>query len=54
LPLSDSCHVNKSPMLSAIGIVKNESHHIERCLQSVLWADEIIILDSGSTEIDRG
>ncbi|OOF23465.1 glycosyltransferase [Salinivibrio sp. IB574] len=32
-------------------IVKNEAHNLEPCLQSVDgWVDEIIILDSGSTD----
>ena len=34
--------------LSVIVIVKNEEHDIRDCLQSVTWADEIIVLDSGS------
>ena len=37
-------------MLSVIIISKNESEHIGRCLESVSWADEIIVLDSGSTD----
>ncbi len=37
-------------MISAIIITKNESEHIARCIESILWADEIIILDSGSTD----
>lgn len=37
-------------MLSVIIICKNESEHIGRCLASVAWADEIIVLDSGSTD----
>jgi len=37
-------------MLSVIIITKNESAHIGPCLQSVLWADEIIVLDSGSED----
>ncbi|MCH9689101.1 MAG: glycosyltransferase family 2 protein [Gammaproteobacteria bacterium] len=37
-------------MLSVIVITKNESHRIRRCLASVQWADEIIVLDSGSTD----
>jgi len=36
--------------LSVIVITKNEEHNIRRCLQSVRWADEIIIIDSGSTD----
>ena len=38
------------PTLSVIIITKNEAHDIEHCLQSVAWADEIIVLDSGSTD----
>ncbi len=37
-------------MLSVIIITKNEALHIERCLHSVAWADEIVVLDSGSTD----
>lgn len=36
--------------LSVIIITKNESAHIVGCLQSVAWADEIIVLDSGSVD----
>jgi glycosyltransferase involved in cell wall biosynthesis len=37
-------------MLSVIVITKNEEQHIQRCLESVSWADEIIVLDSGSQD----
>ena len=37
-------------MLSVIIITKNEAVHIGRCLESVAWADEIIVLDSGSED----
>lgn len=37
-------------MLSVIIIAKNEEHLIKTCLESVSWADEIIVLDSGSTD----
>ena len=37
-------------MLSVIIITKNESHAIAECLQSVAWAEEIIVVDSGSTD----
>lgn len=36
--------------LSVIVITKNEAHNIEQCLASVKFADEIIVLDSGSTD----
>jgi (heptosyl)LPS beta-1,4-glucosyltransferase len=31
-------------------ITKNEADNIEACLESVSWADEIVIVDSGSTD----
>lgn len=37
-------------MLTVIIISKNEEANIRRCLQSVRFADEIIVLDSGSTD----
>ena len=36
--------------LSVIVIAKNEAPMIGRCLQSLAWADEIIVMDSGSTD----
>jgi glycosyltransferase involved in cell wall biosynthesis len=36
--------------LSVIIIAKNESRCLERCLQSVQFANEIIVLDSGSVD----
>lgn len=39
-----------SPLLSVTVITKNEAHRIERCLRSVDFADERIVLDSGSTD----
>lgn len=38
------------PTLSVILITKNEAANIQDCLQSVRWADEIIVVDSGSTD----
>lgn len=38
------------PTLSVILITYNEEKNIERCLQSVAWADEIIVVDSFSTD----
>jgi glycosyltransferase involved in cell wall biosynthesis len=36
--------------LSIILITKNEAANIRACLESVAWADEIIVVDSGSTD----
>jgi glycosyltransferase involved in cell wall biosynthesis len=38
------------PRLSVIIITYNEERNIERCLRSVQWADEIIVVDSLSTD----
>jgi glycosyltransferase involved in cell wall biosynthesis len=39
--------------LSVVIITKNEAAHIVDCLDSVAFADEIIVLDSGSTDATR-
>jgi len=36
--------------LSVCIICKNEDEVIDKCLQSVSWADEIVLVDSGSTD----
>jgi (heptosyl)LPS beta-1,4-glucosyltransferase len=36
--------------LSAVVIARNEARNIERCVRSVLWADEVIVVDSGSVD----
>lgn len=37
-------------MLSVIIITKNEEDRIKVCLESVKWADEIIVVDNGSSD----
>ncbi len=37
-------------MISVIIIVKNEQDKIGNCLESVRWADEIVVVDSGSDD----
>ncbi|MFY7698375.1 MAG: glycosyltransferase family 2 protein [Legionella sp.] len=37
-------------MLSVIIIAKNEENNIRRCLESLSFADEIIVIDSGSSD----
>ncbi|MBI3317104.1 MAG: glycosyltransferase family 2 protein [Candidatus Omnitrophica bacterium] len=36
--------------ISAVLIVLNEERNIEACLKSLAWTDEIILMDSGSTD----
>jgi glycosyltransferase involved in cell wall biosynthesis len=36
--------------LSVIIIAKNEAANIAACMDTVIWADEIIVVDSGSTD----
>lgn len=36
--------------ISIVVITKNEADVIEGCLESVKWADEIVVVDSGSTD----
>jgi glycosyltransferase involved in cell wall biosynthesis len=43
----------KKYSLSVTIIAHNEAHCIERALKSVSWADEILVVDSGSTDGTR-
>jgi len=36
--------------LSVVIITLNEAHNIRRCIESVTFADEIVVVDSGSTD----
>lgn len=36
--------------ISVVLIVRNESRNIGACLETVRWADEIVVLDSGSSD----
>jgi len=37
--------------LSVVTIALNEGHNIVACLESVRWADELIVVDSGSVDL---
>jgi glycosyltransferase involved in cell wall biosynthesis len=37
--------------LSVVTIALNEEHNIVQCLESVRWADELIVVDSGSLDL---
>ena len=53
-PATSSQHTAQSDgvrvKLSVVIIAKNEEHRITRCLESVRWADEIIVVDGMSTD----
>ena len=40
-------------MISALVLTRNEEKVIERCLKSLIWADEIIVVDAESTDQTR-
>lgn len=42
--------MDTSPKISATIITKNEAANIAACLESLYWADEIVVLDSGSND----
>jgi len=50
MEIMEKIHAHESLGLSVIIITKNESRNIAACLGSVRFADEIIVLDSGSTD----
>jgi (heptosyl)LPS beta-1,4-glucosyltransferase len=41
------------PALTVIVLTRDEEQFIERCLSSVGWADEVLVLDSGSSDRTR-
>jgi glycosyltransferase involved in cell wall biosynthesis len=45
-----SPEANMGGGLSVAIIARNEAHAIRACLESIAWADEIVVLDSGSTD----
>lgn len=40
-------------MISAVVLTYNEAAHLPDCLASLTWADEVLVLDSGSTDRTR-
>ena len=47
---SDSSNLEKCPNLSAVIITLNEEAAIAGCLASLDWCDEVVVVDSGSTD----
>jgi len=48
--MSSEDSVNRQPKLSVAIITRDEEPNIRACIESVSWADEIVVLDSGSTD----
>ncbi len=42
--------MNPSHLVSAVIITRNEEQYIQRCLESLCWADEILVVDAHSTD----
>jgi glycosyltransferase involved in cell wall biosynthesis len=47
---STSPRPQPGPTIAVVVLTLNEGSNIERCLQSVGWADEVVVVDSGSTD----
>lgn len=45
--------MSSRPTLAAVLIVKNEAENLADCLATLDWVDEIVVLDSGSTDSTR-
>ncbi|MDX1267263.1 MAG: glycosyltransferase family 2 protein [Oceanisphaera sp.] len=45
--------MSSRPTLAAVLIVKNEADNLAACLATLDWVDEIVVLDSGSTDATR-
>ena len=37
-------------MIAAVVLTRNEARHLPDCLRTLHWADELVVLDSGSTD----
>lgn len=50
-PLSCQSHKDQTRPTICVGVLTlNEAHRIERCLRSAAFADQLIVVDSGSTD----
>lgn len=47
--MTDFARLGKAP-ISVIVPVKNEAENLRRCLPALAWADEVFVVDSGSTD----
>jgi glycosyltransferase involved in cell wall biosynthesis len=42
--------LSPNPTISAFVVCCNEERQIRRCLESIKWCDEVVVVDSGSTD----
>lgn len=42
--------MNRCPHVAAVVLTKNEADNLPRCLASLAWCAEVVVLDSGSTD----
>lgn len=47
---SPSSQVAQAPRITAVVLTLNEEVNIQRCLLSLSWADEVVVVDSNSTD----
>jgi (heptosyl)LPS beta-1,4-glucosyltransferase len=40
----------RAPTVSCIVLTRNESKHIAACLETLVWADDLLVLDGGSAD----
>jgi len=45
-----SAETGKRPLVSGVITAFNEEHNLGECIESMLWCDEIIVVDSYSTD----
>ena len=49
-PFSEMTSQTKKPALSIVVCARNAQSHLEECLKTLLWADELVVWDNESTD----
>ncbi len=53
MEISSRPHKGSTTAVSVVIIAKNEENNIERCVRSAQWAEEILVVDTDSTDSTR-